>query len=144
MKHTIERQRSILIPDTITNYQYDSLMERLNKLEYILDFELTDDHLYIKYDLKQISFNEIWSVIIEVMLQNQYPPFSWWKYKLLAQLEANEKDHLVNRFGWYEYVTDIFISHHSESRNDPNKKKLWSHYSNKEKSQISDDINHEG
>ncbi len=144
MKQMIERQRSILIPDTITNFQYDALMERFNKLEHILDFELTDEHLDIKYDLKQISFNEIWTVILEVMLQNQYPPFIWWKYKLLAQLEANEKDHLANRFGWYEYVTDIFISHHSDSHNDPNKKKLWQHYSNKDKTQTRDDINHEG
>ena len=132
------------MPDTITNYQYDLLMERLNDLEHILDFELTDDHLYIKYDLKKISFNDIWLVIREIMLQNQYPPFTWWKYNLLAQLEANEKDHLVNRFGWYEYVTDIFISHHSEFRNEANRKKLWQHYSSKEKTKTTDDINNEG
>ncbi|NNE36884.1 MAG: hypothetical protein HKN08_01160 [Gammaproteobacteria bacterium] len=102
------RQRKIIFPDTITNSQFDSINEKLVKHEHIIDYEMTDEFLLVNYNLKQTSFNEIWAIVSTIMLQNQYPAFTWWKYNFLSRLEANEKDHLVNRFGWYEYIADIF------------------------------------
>ena len=129
----IRRQRTIMFPDTITNYQYEKIQEELEKLTVPVEYNLTDDCLQVTYNLKQTSFNDIWTIVRNIMLQNQYPPFTWWKYNTLGQLEANEKDHLVNRFGWYEYVANIFVGHHLKSQLNTNRKKLWQQYTGKEK-----------
>ncbi len=112
------RQKTILFPDTITNFQFDSIHEELVKLEEIIDYEMTDEHLLVKYNLKQISFNDIWNIVSNIMLQNQYPAFTWWKYNFLSRLEANEQAHLVNRFGWYQYIADILANQNEKNQSD--------------------------
>ncbi len=125
------RGRMIMFPDTITNFQFDSIHEELVKLEHLIEYEMTDEHLLVKYNLKQISFNDIWLIVSKIMLQNQYPAFTWWKYNVLSRLEANEKDHLLNRFGWYEYIADIFVHQHEKNQTDTNDN-LQQHYANNE------------
>jgi hypothetical protein len=105
------RQRTIMLPDTITNYQYEKIQEEIEKLTDSVEYKLTDDYLRVTYNLKKTSFNDIWTIVRNIMLQNQYPPLTWWKYNTLSQLEANEKDHLANRLGWYKYVANIFVDH---------------------------------
>ena len=106
-----------------------SIIEIFTNTENVLGYKLNGRKLNVEYSFPDHSFSEIWNIVCSHIGDEKFSTVSMWKYNLLAYRETNEQQHLLGQYGWQQYITDIYVTHHNLAEQGSTKKKLWQDYS---------------
>ena len=122
------RGQEILLPAGINQSEIEALANVFSEADFVLNFKFNDRTLCVEYTFPDLSFGDIWEMISDIVPTARFSFLCKCKYKLYALLETNEQDHLLEHYGWYKYITDIYVTHHHIASQGSIKHKLWQNY----------------
>jgi len=122
------RSQEILLPAGINQSEIEALVNVFSEADFVLNFKFNDRTLCVEYTFPDLSFGDIWEMISNIVPTTRFSFLYKWKYKLYVLLETNEQDHRLKNYGWYKYITNIYVTHHHIASQGTNKHKLWQKY----------------
>lgn len=123
------RHRSILLPESSTEEERRRLQDRLLEPDTVEGVEVDGRQCRIRYAFPDITF----AAILSRLREEIRTPFSLanrLRYDLIAVMEKNERDYLIQPCGWHHYLQCIharrFDPRHTGSRD--SRKQQWQQY----------------
>jgi len=123
------RTRTIQLPISATRIQIDTIMAELNSHDAVTAVSVDESVLTLRYTFPQFVFGNAWHIINRHIDKPVTSVFASIKYKLLAWIEDNEREHLHSHTGWNRYIQDIYVGHyHQQHSVSSQTKKTWQNY----------------